>query len=300
MSAISILENLPTAATSLGGSSGAYTVHYPEDLVADWFYPVTATADINGAVLAKFLVAKDLSAVYRADDDITPVLIFGSAQPMLEAQIAVSPEDDATGDVGEDEASTEMYYELQSVSFVQLEDGTTLTVGSSDRLTASLPWDLTYAITAESSDTAVAVVDEDGVVTAVAVGETVITGTLSVDDGTKAYAIEISVIDTFDGDGETIDDAEQPTNAPDSDIDEDRASGYLLDRLILAGYEMDGTAVVTEQGDGESPFEDMGAWYFAWGKNTPEKFTAEKHFAVTNDWEIWEYDVLNDDWLLWD
>lgn len=37
-----------------------------------------ATFDDTGVVLAKFLIAKDLSAVYRVDDDIDPFLIFGS------------------------------------------------------------------------------------------------------------------------------------------------------------------------------------------------------------------------------
>ena len=80
---------------------------------------------------------------------------------------------------------------------------------------------------------------------------------------------------------------------------EEDASAYLLDKLIEIGYDTQGTALVAapDYDDGGLFSQKGDVWFFAWGKNTAEKFTAEKHFAVTYDWEFWEYDVLNDEWL---
>ncbi len=79
-SATAIIEFLPTAATSLNHNVGEYTIEYPDEEI-EGFYPVLAVFDDTGVVLAKFLVAHDLSSVYRADDDIEPVLIFGTEKP---------------------------------------------------------------------------------------------------------------------------------------------------------------------------------------------------------------------------
>lgn len=100
VSATAIIDHLPTAATSLNHNNGAYTLKYPDELLADWFYPVQAVFDDSGAVLAKFLIAKDLSAVYRADDDIEPVLIFGEAHPTIDPVNILSGDD---GDWSEQE-----------------------------------------------------------------------------------------------------------------------------------------------------------------------------------------------------
>jgi hypothetical protein len=72
-----LLEFLPTAATSLNSSIGAYTIDCAEEPDTDGFYTAEAVFDDTGATLAKFLVAEDLSEVFRADDDIEPVIIFG-------------------------------------------------------------------------------------------------------------------------------------------------------------------------------------------------------------------------------
>ena len=61
---IALLENLPTAATSLNSTSGTYTIQYPEESVLNYFYPVTATFDDTGAILTSYLVTDDLSAVW--------------------------------------------------------------------------------------------------------------------------------------------------------------------------------------------------------------------------------------------
>lgn len=192
LSANAILEHLPSAATSLNSNLGAYTIHYPEALVADWFYPVEVTFDDSNVVLAKFLIAKDLSAVFRVDDDIDPVLIFGSAQPMMDAQMNDWQTDNEINSV-EDESTGSPLLETLPIVSVGLEDGVELKVGLSSLLNASLPWELPYSITAQSSDKTVATVDTNGTVTAIAPGEATISGTITVEDGVKEFSIEIFV-----------------------------------------------------------------------------------------------------------
>jgi hypothetical protein len=199
LSAKEILEHLPTAATSLNSNLGAFTINYPDALISDWFYYVEAVFDDTGTPFAQFLIAKDMSAVFRVDDDIEPVLIFGSAQPMLDAEMYAYQEideNDESGEPGGDEFVAEKNFEPYPVASVGLDGGVTIAVGSSSQLIALLPWELPYALTAGSSDESVAAVEENGVITAIAVGEATISGTLTVADGTKDYSIEISVTDS--------------------------------------------------------------------------------------------------------
>jgi len=184
VSAAAILDFLPTAATSLNHNLGAYSMTYSEEVVAGWFYPVTAAFDDTGAVLAKFIIARDLSAVYRVDDDIEPALIFGSAQPMLDWEYYVYPE------IEEEDVEREPI--LVSLSDVISEAGVTLEPGGASKLLAVLPWAFDYAIEAKSSDPSIVTVDK-GEIKAVAAGAATISGTLSVDDGSKAFEIEITV-----------------------------------------------------------------------------------------------------------
>lgn len=79
---------------------------------------------------------------------------------------------------------------------------------------------------------------------------------------------------------------------------EDNASDCLLNQLQGLGYDLEGTAVIAEGGDENAvlPGRDLSKWFFAWGRNAVDKFTAEKHFAVTAARQVWEYDVLSDEW----
>lgn len=193
-SATELVRYLPADATGLNTDLGAYTLNYPESLVSGWFYPIDATFDDSGEYLAKFIVAKDLSAVFRVDDDIEPVLIYGSAKPMMDAE--TWPEFDETYDEGsEDEPMGELIYDMEPLVSVGADNGTFLTVGESTTLLANLPWDLPFTLKAGSADTSIADVDENGVITAVTTGETSITGTLTVEDGVKDFEIIISVFD---------------------------------------------------------------------------------------------------------
>lgn len=220
-SALALLEHLPTATTSLNSNNGAYTLQLPDSLVADWFYPVEATFDDTGAVLARFIVANDLSAVYRVDDGIEPTLIYGSAQPMMEAQVyPLSLFEEAEAEEEPDTTLAEpMELELTPVVSVGMADGAFLPMGGSGRLEARLPWELTYALSGlSSSEPAVAIVDDQGVVTAVDLGETVISGTLSIDDGQRPFEVavtvdEVQILEEID----LSEVAEEPSDASDDE-----------------------------------------------------------------------------------
>lgn len=191
-SATELVRYLPTDATGLNTDLGAYTLNYPESLVSGWFYPLDATFDDSGECLAKFIVAKDLSAVFRVDDGMEPVLIYGSAQPMMDAE--TWPEfDDEVNEGSVDEPAEEISYEPYPLVSVGADNGTFLTVGESTMLLANLPWDLPFTLEASSADTSIADVDENGVITAVTPGETSIIGTLTVEDGVKEFEIIINV-----------------------------------------------------------------------------------------------------------
>ena len=193
-SATELVRYLPTAMTSLNSNLGAYTLNYPETQVSDWFYPIDATFDDSGEYLAKFIVAKDLSAVFRVDDDIEPVLIYGSAQPMMEAE--TWPEyDDEYNEDSEDESLGESSCDPIPLVSVGADNGTFLTVGESTALLVNQPWELPFTLEANSVDTAIANVDENGVITAVAPGETSIIGTLTIEDGVKEFEMIINVLD---------------------------------------------------------------------------------------------------------
>lgn len=195
LSANAIIEHLPTAATSLNSNLGNYTINYPDALVADWFYIVEAVFDDTGVVLAKFATAKDLSAVFRIDDDIEPVLIYGSAQPMMEAETYLYPEEEYLEETEDGELMGEWISEPSPVATVELEDGVTMVVGSSNQLIASLPWDLPYFIMAESADDNIITIDENGVIMAIGEGQTTIRVSLNIEDGIKEFSIDIYVTD---------------------------------------------------------------------------------------------------------
>lgn len=75
---------------------------------------------------------------------------------------------------------------------------------------------------------------------------------------------------------------------------EDAAGSYLLDALAAEGETTEGTAVLFEE---EETWESgEKAWYYAWGANTPEKFTAEMRFAVTENGDIGKYSIVEDNY----
>jgi hypothetical protein len=79
-------------------------------------------------------------------------------------------------------------------------------------------------------------------------------------------------------------------------ITADSAAWYLLASISIEGENTEGTATLLES---ESQWKSgEKAWLYAWGKNTKEKFTAEKRFAVTESGDVWEYSIIEDDYSL--
>jgi hypothetical protein len=195
---IAILEHLPTAATSLNSNNGAYTINFPDALISDWFYAVEAVFDDTGATLAKFLIAKDLSAVFRADDDITPVLIYGTAQPMMDAYVMEPQYEEETAvDDGGVEAE-EPPYEPRMLVELRLPNGVYMQPGATDTLEAVIPGELPYTLAATSEDESIVSVSENGVVTAVAVGETILNCTITCEDGVAMIGLVVTVVEDME------------------------------------------------------------------------------------------------------
>lgn len=76
---------------------------------------------------------------------------------------------------------------------------------------------------------------------------------------------------------------------------EQEAMDYLEEELIRQKVLVEGTALVAE---GEEMKDGVKQWFFAWGNNTAEKFTAERRFSVDESGQIWEYDAVSDEWKL--
>lgn len=195
-----LIENLPTAATSLNSNLGAYTIEYPEEWVLNYFYPVTVTFNDTGAVLAQFIVTDDLTAVYRLDtEDGVPALIYGEAQTMLDRVIYLDNEN------MDEEAQFDGAVPMLPVI---LEGGTWLKPGARAKLALESPYP--FACTFEDllvTDDDVAAVSADGTVTAGVTGTATITGTLVVDDGKTGFSIEISVANEGEAVAETAEEA---------------------------------------------------------------------------------------------
>jgi hypothetical protein len=62
----------------------------------------------------------------------------------------------------------------------------------------------------------------------------------------------------------------------------------------IADIFVEGTAIVET---GEDEIDGLHAWKFSFGQNTPEKFTAEQHFAVDDNGQVWVLDILEDQYI---
>jgi hypothetical protein len=148
--AIEILEQLPTAATSLNHNLGEYKLSMSEEMVDGWFYDVKANFVDTKALLAEFYIASDMSAVYRVDTD-TPVLIWGSAQPMLDATYLADSESfycitiDENNSNSNNDVSIERNIETGYVNLTLLKDS--IAVGDSTQVIFAVPGNLPYTFT---------------------------------------------------------------------------------------------------------------------------------------------------------
>ncbi|MEM1485967.1 Ig-like domain-containing protein [Oscillospiraceae bacterium PP1C4] len=195
--AIEILEQLPTAVTSLNHNNGEYKLAMSEEMVDGWFYDVKANFVDTNALIAEFYIARDMSAVYRVDTD-TPILIWGSAQPMLGATYWADAESlfgttvDANSSNANDTKEDETYLKANFVSVTPQNDA--IKIGNSAPIIVTVPGALNYSLKCKSSNPAIAKVNDKGVITAVGSGKTVITVTVTIDKAKKSFEF---IVHTF-------------------------------------------------------------------------------------------------------
>jgi hypothetical protein len=196
-----ILEFIAPVATSLNHNNGEYNLTYAEEMVGNWFYDIKANFTDTNALISEFWIARDMSAVYRVDTE-EPILIFGSAQPMMDADYIVTPSEDAGQDVQledgtkSDTADNEPY----SVSYVTAAlEKEAAAIGDSVKIVITSPGNLPYILEVSSSDSAIADVSNDGVITAKSAGIATITVKLGIDDAAKTFELPFSVIQSADG-----------------------------------------------------------------------------------------------------
>lgn len=154
--AAALLAGLPEKQTGLPEDVDDYKLLYAEEPVDGWFYQLTALDD-EGKVIAKFLVAADLSAVYRNDKEDEVSLIYGDPINMLAAKRAPLVEEDEiegpaieSGELEGDEDAPDLpataASELSPLVTVAPEEAS-LKVGERTRIVASLPGCVGYNVT---------------------------------------------------------------------------------------------------------------------------------------------------------
>ncbi len=190
-----LLEGLPTAATSLNSNNGAYRLEMASEETDDWFYDVRALFRDSGGLLAEFLVASDLSAVYRVDVE-APVLLHGSADSMMAAVRTVVPADGLQEGTGACAARPAVAgVAPSSVPLVDaIPSNSKLRVGATARVTAVTPGRIPATIQCTSDRPGVAAVDAAGVITGMAPGSAVISGMIAVDGSQKAFSFPVEVL----------------------------------------------------------------------------------------------------------
>ena len=162
-----------------------------------------ALVDDEGKVIAKFLVAADLSAVYRNDKEDEVSLIYGDPINMLAAKRAPLVEEDElegpaieSGELEGDEDAPDLpataASELSPLVTVAPEEAS-LKVGERTRIVALLPGCVGYNVTdLRSSNSDIVKVDGDVQLLAVKPGTATITGKLLLEKGEKAFMTQIT------------------------------------------------------------------------------------------------------------
>ena len=203
--ATAILEGIAPAKTSLNSSNRPYRLVYANETVGGWFYDVRAIHQPTNKMFARFLVAADLTAVYRNDDVKDPKLIYGSPATMLTTEIApLLQEEEEEEEVQAPEGATEEKVEgkdsdkgenqsrLSAVVNVGPADPA-IKVGESSKLAVALPGRLHYKLSDLKSSAGDKVsVDEKGTLTAKAEGTATISGKLIVDNASKEFKVDVN------------------------------------------------------------------------------------------------------------
>ena len=203
--ATAILEGIAPAKTSLNSSNRPYRLVYANETVGGWFYDVRAIHEPTKKMFARFLVAADLTAVYRNDDVKDPKLIYGSPATMLTTEIApLLQEEEEEEEVQAPEGATEEKVEgkdsdkgenqsrLSAVVNVGPADPA-IKVGESSKLAVVLPGRLHYKLSGLKSSASDKVsVDEKGNLAAKAEGTATITGKLTVDNASRDFKVDVT------------------------------------------------------------------------------------------------------------
>ncbi|WHH57751.1 Ig-like domain-containing protein [Petroclostridium sp. X23] len=192
-SAGELLEGLATATTSLNHNNGEYRLEMSDMEVDGWFYDMKAVFADTGVLIGEFLIANDLSAVYRIDTE-EPILIYGSADSMMEAvyDVVLEEGEEALTVAGsETDIGDGLEYSIPLVT--AMPSRSTLPVGETAKVVSVTPGNVPAMITCTSENPEVAAVDADGVITGISPGTAVITGTISVDGSEKAFSFDLNV-----------------------------------------------------------------------------------------------------------
>ena len=202
--AVALIENLPGNLTSLTAANRPYRLVYADETVDGWFYQVVAVHEPTNSVLAKYLVAADLSAVYRNDDGVEePGLIYGSPANMLEAKKAPLVEEEAIeapavesgeleGNSDEEEQPGENAAQLSPLVIIAAEQESLL-VGDSTEIKAQLPGNVGYTVADLVSENSSVVKVEGDKLVGVAPGTATVRGNLHLEKGKKPFEITVTV-----------------------------------------------------------------------------------------------------------
>ena len=202
--AVALIENLPGNLTSLTAANRPYKLVYADETVDGWFYQVVAVHESTNSVLAKYLVAADLSAVYRNDDGVEePGLIYGSPANMLEAKKAPLVEEEAIeapavengeleGNSDEEEQPGENAAQLSPLVVIAAEQESLL-VGDSTEIKAQLPGNVGYTVADLVSENTDVVKVEGNKLVGVAPGTATVKGNLHLEKGKKPFEVSITV-----------------------------------------------------------------------------------------------------------
>ena len=202
--AMAVLEGISPVKTSLNSANRPYRLVYAHEAVGGWFYDIRAIHQPDNKLFARFLVAADLTAVYRNDDVKNPKLIYGSPATMLTTKKApLLPEEEeeevpvpegATEEKtdGKDADAKDNLYTISAVVSVGPADPA-IKVGESSKLRVTIPGNLKYKLSdlKSSADDKVSVAG-DGTLTAKADGVATITGKFTVDNASRDFKVEVT------------------------------------------------------------------------------------------------------------
>ena len=201
--AVALIESLPGNLTSLTAANRPYKLLYADEAVDGWFYQLTAVFEPTNEVIAKYLVAADLSAVYRNDDGVEAGLIYGSPENMLAAKRSPLVEEqeleapavenaELEGNSEEDNQPASNASQLSPLVTIAPEQES-LRVGESTEISAQLPGNIGYTVADLVSKNSDVVKLEGNTLVAVAPGTATVQGNLHLEKGKQPFSVTVTV-----------------------------------------------------------------------------------------------------------